>query len=316
MTARGVGGDIGGNLSIRRIKSSNGTVTSGKSNVSLAGSSAFTNLENYSQALSTTNKGFEYIFTRAGRAGAVGSFPAYGQSGFQRSNSNTAGAGINAVQTAAVSRSLSSGGGGTGASAGGGSSYGYGGSGSHGSPFSGGAGGGGGTCADAIGNDADGLAAAGGHATPYGLRGGKAGYNSDYLDQIAGSGAGNPGGAKTLADSRAGVEGTGGTLIIFVKGNISVGASGRLVSNGSDGGGAVCDKNSCGANKYWSAAGGGGSGGGNILVLYAGDNIGSYALDESIQVNGGAGGVGSGRHLNATGGKGGAGSYFVEKIDK
>jgi len=161
---------------------------------------------------------------------------------------------------------------GTGGGGGGGAAGGWSGSGSAGTCYSGGSGGG------AV--RTNGYATAAGNAAAYGGAGGYGNWTSPH-DQ-GGGGAGNPGGSGI----QPGQSGTGGLLILMVKGNLTIGATGQVVSRGSNGGSA-----------YQS---GGGSGGGRILLLHAGNY--SAAVAPSA-----AGGSGSGA--------GGAGAITIERID-
>ncbi|MBN2140853.1 MAG: hypothetical protein JW718_07585 [Desulfovibrionaceae bacterium] len=162
-----------------------------------------------------------------------------------------------------------SGGGGAG---GGGPSV-RGGHGADGSCFSGGPGGSGGWTA--TGDDADPNGGPGG--------GGDFGGNS--------GGAGNPGGAGE-GHGESGDDGTGGLIVLIVGGDLTIGANGKIESNGADGGDGVSA----------DCTAGGASGGGPILVLYAGD----LSNSGTIQSNGGSGGTGVGQ--GKIGGNGGAGS--------
>jgi hypothetical protein len=172
----------------------------------------------------------------------------------------------------------------SGGGAGGNSSYGAGGAGSAGTVFSGGSGGGGGGLRymdmDGVCED---VATAGGAATANGGAGGAGaavgvfgGCNSSASG--TGGGAGNPGGiGRSIGGGvgNAGGTGTGGLLILFVRGNLTIGATGSIESKGMSGGsGTLSD--------------GGGSGGGSILILYAG------SLSNSGVVSA-AGGSGVGR---------------------
>ena len=111
----------------------------------------------------------------------------------------------------------------------------------------------------------------------------------------AGGGAGNPGGSPN------GGQGTGGLLILIVKGNLYIGPSGSIQSNGSNGGSATSA----------SCSGGGGSGGGIVYVYYA-NNLFSSSIRPAITVTGGIGGAGSGSGFN--GGYGGTGSLVVKNL--
>lgn len=147
---------------------------------------------------------------------------------------------------------------------------GHSGAGSAGTVFSGGAGGGGRF------DDSNGIN--GEDAEAFGGKGGNGGGNHPWMG--GGGGAGNPGGLAGQCGNDLqnqsptncpfpGEEGTGGLLIVMVKGNINIGSNGKIASNGSNGGGPY----------YY----GGGSGGGSILVLHGG----SLSNSGSIEANGG-----------------------------
>ena len=173
--------------------------------------------------------------------------------------------------TAAVAGSTGilgrSGGGGGGQNADGGSPAG--GGGSAGTSFSGGSGGGGG-----------GSVSAGTLAKSFGGVGGVGGTGLSP----GGGGAGNPGG------SPGGGEGTGGLLILIVRGNLKIGPNGSIVSNGSAGGSGT--------------QGGGGSGGGVLYVYYGG----TLTNNGTTTASGGAGGT-------PAGGAGGAGTAIISKLN-
>jgi hypothetical protein len=172
--------------------------------------------------------------------------------------------------------------GGTGGGGSGGSSEGGGaGNGAVGTCFSGGPGGGG----------AYGSGAAAGSGTAYGGPGGYA-ANAPGQAKYIGGGAGNPGGAGAQGGA-AGGTGTGGTLVIFVTGQIS--GSGTIESKGSNGG------NTNGEERF--DPGGGGSGGGSINLFY-GSTSGTYTKSAS----GGSGGSNGQSPFFGQGGAGGAGS--------
>ena len=160
--------------------------------------------------------------------------------------------------------SRKSGGGGTGAAyTQPGTPRGVSGSGGYGSCFSGGSGGGGNY-----------LNAGGGSGTNWGGPGG----NGNTGSTRSTGGAGNPGGASGSAGD-AGQNGTGGLLVLFVKGDLTIGASGSISAQGTRGG----DKNS----GTHTEAYGGGSGGGLILCGYGGN----LSNSGSITVAGGRGGT-------------------------
>jgi hypothetical protein len=123
-----------------------------------------------------------------------------------------------------------------------------------------------------------------------------------------GGGAGNPGGSPysgPMGTGYTGSSGTGGALIFVVYGNIIIGSTGAIISDGSPGGSA------CGGHR---SAGGGGSGGGGITLLYTGN----YTNSGTIRANGGSGGASScnsqGYNWYFTGGNGGAGNIRVQKV--
>lgn len=118
------------------------------------------------------------------------------------------------------------------------------------------------------------------------------GGDNDTEGVDGGGGAGNPAGRDT--GSPAAEDGTGGLLIIVANGNLTVGASGDVAANGTNGG----------FGQNVTVEGGGGStGGGLIVVLYSG----TYTADGAIAAEGGVS-IGNG-------GPGGAGSVIVQKID-
>ena len=175
-------------------------------------------------------------------------------------------------------------GGGGGGATGDGAGGQYSGAGSAGTCFSGGAGGGGAY------NDGTGTAG--------GANGGAGGNGNGGGGTFCGGGAGNPAGSSTGSPSSAAQSGTGGTLIIVVRGNII--NNGTIASNGSNGAG------------YAGVSGnasGGASGGGNILILRSG----TYSGSGSITANGGAGGAAS-ANGGQKGGDGGSGSIQTYQI--
>lgn len=202
------------------------------------------------------------------------------------------GSGVGLVGNAGQNKIDSCGGGGSGGAR---STYGgiaYSGPGAAGTSYSGGAGGGG--------------CCTGGTGTYYGYGGasnggaGGAGRigNPGGVTRGAGGGAGNPGGARAVANSgtgSAGSTGTGGLLILVIQGNLIIGSSGLISSNGSNGG-----------DGLYGA--GGGSGGGCLEILYTGD----YDNKGSVQANGGLGGYSP--SPSSSGGAGGAGAIKIEKI--
>jgi hypothetical protein len=121
---------------------------------------------------------------------------------------------------------------------------GTGGAGSYGSCFAGGSGGGDGQYSGQSGSSATAWAGPGGNAAATN------GYG-------AGGGIGNPSGSNAGGGAAPTTQpnGTGGLLILIVKGNITLGTNGRIVARGLAG----AEEN------------GGSSGGGNIIVAYGGD---------------------------------------------
>lgn len=128
-------------------------------------------------------------------------------------------------------------------------------------------------------------------------------YDSGTGGRGAGGGAGNLGGSyhrhgSLTVEGSNGEDGTGGLLIIMVKGNIIIGENGKIEANGMNGGYAKHGSNRTGS-------GGGGSGGGSVNVLYNGN----FTNNGTIQANGGMGGEGT-----VKGGNGGVGTVRVEQI--
>ena len=159
--------------------------------------------------------------------------------------------------------------------------FGQGAAGGRGSIFAGGGGGGGGT---------GGCCGGGQMGTAGTLERGGAGAST-------GTGTGG-GGAGTVVSGGNGTLGSGGLLILIVRGNISV--NGTISSNGSNGGGGTSNTKGCG--------GGGGSGGGRITIIYGG----TYTNNGSVVANGGSGGPGAG---GGSGASGGAGSITTKKVN-
>jgi hypothetical protein len=150
-----------------------------------------------------------------------------------------------------------------------------GGAGSAGTSFSGGSGGGAAT-----------PGAVGTNSIPFGGAGGAGGPTSP----TRGGGAGNPAG---LGGTDAVGEGTGGLLILIVRGNLRIGPNGSIAANGV-------------AGNTGSSSGGGGSGGGILYVYYGG----TLTNNGTVTSNGGSGGAGP-----ATGGAGGAGTAIISKLN-
>jgi hypothetical protein len=155
-----------------------------------------------------------------------------------------------------------------------------GGSGGTGTSYSGGAGGGGGGAPGGAGSNGSPIGGAGGN--------GGGGGNS-------GGGAGNPngtGGSQTAT-------GTGGLLILIVRGNLKIGPNGSITTNGSAGNN---------ANIVGGSGAGGGSGGGVLYVYYGGQ----LTNNGSVTSNGGSGGSPFG---GGASGAGGAGTAIIQKLN-
>lgn len=175
------------------------------------------------------------------------------------------------------------------------SAGGPGGNGGYGSLFAGGGGGGGGGaawCAFApAGTSATGeIGGSGGFAITGGpgVGGGGGGAGTP-----AGTGGSSSAGSGTATPSSPGSTGTGGLLIVIVRGNVS--NTGTISSNGSNGGAG-------GTGNAANGAPGGSSGGGRIIIVYGG----TYSNTGTVQANGGG----------SPGASGGAGSITVQKVDQ
>jgi hypothetical protein len=162
-----------------------------------------------------------------------------------------------------------------------------GGAGSAGTSFSGGSGGGGGGPSPG----ANGIA--------FGGQGGPVlGYG--------GGGAGNPGGVTPAAAPFSPLpvsapSGTGGLLILIVRGNLKIGPNGSINANGSNGGNSLVG---------FGSAGGGASGGGVLYIYYGG----TLTNNGTITSNGGTGGTAD-APSTAVGGAGGAGTSIIQKLN-
>lgn len=194
-----------------------------------------------------------------------------------------------------------------------------------GSPGCGG-GGGAGNCADRGkggdgGNNREGLLGAGGYGTGDGdggnggiaAGGGGSGDNWQGGPGATKGGGGGGGGTAQHSIYNPPPDGDsigGGLLVIICNGNITIGSSGIISSNGGNGGN--------GQNTYLSdrlgagGGGGGGAGGGVIYLLYKG----AYTNNGSITVNGGSGGTAGGSRDNdyirtASNGSGGSVGVIV-----
>ena len=203
------------------------------------------------------NNGTEYQVAAAGGAGGVDLVTA----------DNTGVAGGAATSTGAC------GGGGSGAGHYDAPYIGRGGTGSAGTSYSGGSGGGGRR------NDVD---SPGNPGIANGGAGGAAIRNPTGWG--ASGGAGNPGGAGDGV--AAGQSGTGGLLVLFVKGSLTIDTNGAIVAKGNTTG-----------NGGGGTSGGGGSGGGSVNVFYsnnisAGAETKLSAVGTADTFNGNPGGIG------------------------
>jgi hypothetical protein len=154
-----------------------------------------------------------------------------------------------------------------------------GGAGGAGSSFSGGTGGGG-AVAPIGGTDGRSFGGTGGVGAPSG----------------AGGGAGNPSGSGGTPIGAT--DGTGGLLILIVRGNLRIGPNGSIASLGSTGGGSPASP---------TFIGGGGSGGGIIYVYYGG----TLTNNGTVAATGGSGGP----SVTRSGGAGGAGTAIISKLN-
>ena len=130
----------------------------------------------------------------------------------------------------------------------------------------------------------------------YGGQGGQGQYFGQF-NNVCGGGAGNPAGG-SQGSSTGGTNGTGGVIILVVAGNVTVGASGKILANGSPGG--VASDN---ANDME----GGASGGGRIIIAHSG----TYTNNGTVQAVGGKAATTS---MSGTGGDGGVGTVTVQQI--
>ena len=123
-------------------------------------------------------------------------------------------------------------------------------------------------------------------------QGSGAGGGGGGAGNTAGSGGGAGGPNPFGSPGGAGSTGTGGLIVVIVRGNVSV--TGTISSNGSSGG--------PGGGGGLPGGSGGGSGGGRIIIIYGG----TYSNTGTVQANGGSG-VAS---------NGGAGAITIQKVDQ
>jgi hypothetical protein len=161
---------------------------------------------------------------------------------------------------------------------------GIGGSGSYGSCFGGGAGGAGGHYENQN----------GGSASIWGGKGGNASVNSQSYQGTGGNG--NPGGdggggwQGQSARGPAGKNGTGGLIILVVKGNLTIGAGATIEAKGLK-----ADDNGAGS--------GGSSGGGNVVIAYKG----IYTNNGTVSADGGSFVTGNDENVSLSARQGSAG---------
>ena len=247
-----------------RTLSGNATLAASSALLNGAGNAARSAIANHA---SISGNGTIITLIRQGANGGAG-----GPSGYrQRPGGN------------GTSGSIGQTGGGGGASGGYSDNTGFGGTGgagSYGSCFGGGSGGGGGHYSGVNGSN----------ATIWGGKGGNAatgGYGSV-------GGAGNPGGdAGGSGGAAVGKNGTGGLIILIVKGNLTIGSGAFIEARG-----VTADNNSAGS--------GASSGGGNIVVAYKGtySNSGSVTADGGSYVQGNDEGVSVEARRGSAGGAG------------
>ena len=130
----------------------------------------------------------------------------------------------------------------------------------------------------------------------YGGAGGVGQYFGQF-NNVCGGGAGNPGGT-SAGSSTSGSNGTGGVIILVVAGNVTIGASGKILANGAPGGVASGDANDME---------GGATGGGRIIIAHTG----TYTNNGTVQAVGGKAATSG---MSGTGGDGGAGTVTVQQI--
>lgn len=132
----------------------------------------------------------------------------------------------------------------------------------------------------------------------YGGAGGQGQYYGQFAN-VCGGGAGNPGGGvKAGGTSTDGSSGTGGVIILVVAGNVTIGASGKILANGAPGGVASGNANDME---------GGASGGGRIIIAHTG----TYTNNGTVQAVGGKAATSG---MSGTGGDGGVGAVTIQQI--
>jgi len=176
---------------------------------------------------------------------------------------------------------------------------------------SGGGGGGGGQAAaggaGSIGTSFSGGSGGGGGGPSPGANGFAFGGQGGPVLGYGGGGAGNPGGITPAVAPGSPLPvsapaGTGGLLILIVRGNLKIGPSGAIVTNGISGGNGLAG---------YGSAGGGGSGGGVLYIYYGG----TLTNNGTTTANGGSGGATGTPGTGANGGAGGAGTAIISKLN-
>jgi len=139
-----------------------------------------------------------------------------------------------------------------------------------------------------------------------GGQGGNGRYYGGANPGYGGGGAGNPGGT----GYQAGTVGTGGLIILIVKGNIIFGTNGKIESKGSKGGNSKPGV----YNRAYVGGGGGGSGGGAIHLFHRKP----FSDLTKFDISGGLGGVSldnnSSSWSSVQGKNGGNGSLTINQI--
>jgi len=250
-----------------RTSSGNATLAASSALLNGAGAAARAAIANHT---SISGNGTIITLVRQGAGGGAG-----GPSGYrQRPGSN------------GTSGSIGQTGGGGGGSGGYSDPSGFGGiggAGSYGSCFGGGSGGAGGHYQSNVGGD----------AVAWGGRGGN-GATSPTPSYGSTGGNGNPGGnGGGTSPGPAGKNGTGGLIILVVKGNLTIGAGATIEAKGLK-----ADDNGAGS--------GGSSGGGNVVIAYKGiyTNNGTVSADGGSFVTGNDEGVSLSARQGSAGGNG------------
>jgi hypothetical protein len=176
---------------------------------------------------------------------------------------------------------------------------------------SGGGGGGGGQAAaggaGSIGTSFSGGSGGGGGGPSPGANGFAFGGQGGPVLGYGGGGAGNPGGITPAVAPGSPLPvsapaGTGGLLILIVRGNLKIGPNGSIVTNGISGGNGLAG---------YGSAGGGGSGGGVLYIYYGG----TLTNNGTTTANGGSGGATGTPASGRDGGAGGAGTAIISKLN-